>query len=59
MAESKKRPILFKYDNHLNPGAHALIGREITEILRPLVEERAGKNRGAAAEGARGDADPR
>ncbi|HXC51181.1 MAG TPA: SGNH/GDSL hydrolase family protein [Candidatus Limnocylindrales bacterium] len=44
IAESQKRPILFKYDNHLNPDANALLGREVTEILRPLAKEYAARH---------------
>lgn len=41
VAESKNRSLLFQYDKHYNPQTHALIGRELTEILRPLVKEQA------------------
>lgn len=54
IAEKQKRSVLFKYDNHLNPGAHALLGHEITKILRPLAEERAAQPPGASAKRERG-----
>lgn len=44
VAEAQKTPISFKYDPHYTPQTHALIGRELTKIFRPLVEEhRAGR----------------
>jgi hypothetical protein len=41
IAESKNRSLLFQYDKHYNPQTHALIGQQLTEILRPLVKEHA------------------
>ena len=35
---ARHRLLSFKYDRHFNPGTHALIGRQLVEILRPLVE---------------------
>ncbi|HYC00986.1 MAG TPA: SGNH/GDSL hydrolase family protein [Candidatus Limnocylindrales bacterium] len=39
VAESRKRPISFKYDPHYTPETNRLLGRELVNILRPLVEE--------------------
>lgn len=38
--ESRRRSLLFRYDKHYNPQTHALIGRQVTEILRPLVKQK-------------------
>jgi len=45
IADSKNRSLLFKYDRHYNPETHALIGRQLTEIFRPIVKEHASRAR--------------
>jgi hypothetical protein len=43
---SQHERLFFTYDMHYNPGTHALIGRRLVDLLRPLVDEQRAQVRG-------------